>query len=66
MFDILFYGLISATVIQFLYYIVIFGKFAFAKTQSSTPKRIPVSVIVCAKNEAENVQKFVQIGRAHV
>lgn len=61
MFNILFYGLISATVIQFLYYIVIFGKFAFAKTQGTNPKRIPVSVIVCAKNEAENVQKFVPL-----
>lgn len=47
--------------IQFLYYIVIFGKFSFAKPQALAPKRIPISVIVCAKNEEENVRKFVPL-----
>ena len=45
---------IAVVVVQFLYYIVIFGKFSFAKPQAVTPKRIPISVIVCAKNEEEN------------
>jgi glycosyltransferase involved in cell wall biosynthesis len=40
---------------------VFFGKFSFAKKQTLTPKRIPISVIVCAKNEAENVKQFVPI-----
>lgn len=61
MLDILFYSLIGITVIQLLYYVVIFGKFSFAKVQKSNPKRIPVSVIVCAKNEAENVRNFVPL-----
>ncbi|TBX64988.1 glycosyltransferase [Flavobacterium silvisoli] len=52
---------IAVVVVQFLYYIVIFGKFSFAKPQVNTPKRIPVSVIVCAKNEEENVKKFVPL-----
>lgn len=52
---------IVVVVIQFLYYVVFFGKFSFAKRQSQTPKRIPISVLVCAKNEAENVKKFVPI-----
>ncbi|RZJ67079.1 MAG: glycosyltransferase [Flavobacterium sp.] len=47
--------------VQFLYYVVIFGKFAFSKPQKSNPKRIPVSVIVCAKNEEENVREFVPL-----
>lgn len=47
--------------IQFLYYIVIFGKFSFAKPQMATPKRIPISIIVCAKNEEENVKKFIPL-----
>ena len=47
--------------VQFLYYVVFFGKFSFAKPQTSTPKRVPISVIVCAKNEAENVTKFVPL-----
>jgi len=40
---------------------VIFGKFSFAKPQTATPKRIPISVIVCAKNEEENIKKFVPL-----
>jgi glycosyltransferase involved in cell wall biosynthesis len=44
-----------------VYYLFIFGKFAFAKAQKYTPKRIPISVIVCAKNEAENVIRFIPI-----
>ena len=52
---------IAVVCIQFLYYIVIFGKFSFAKPQNATPKRIPISVIVCAKNEAENVIEFIPL-----
>lgn len=52
---------IAVVVIQFLYYIVIFGKFSFAKPQTATPKRVPISIIVCAKNEEENVKKFVPL-----
>ncbi|MGV9004347.1 glycosyltransferase [Flavobacterium sp.] len=47
--------------IQFFYYIVIFGKFSFAKPQTETPKRIPISIIVCAKNEEENVRNFIPL-----
>ena len=52
---------IAVVVIQFLYYIVVFGKFSFAKPQTVNPKRVPISVIVCAKNEEENVKKFVPL-----
>ncbi|MDI9257206.1 glycosyltransferase [Flavobacterium sedimenticola] len=52
---------IAVVVIQFVYYIIIFGKFSFAKPQTLTPKRVPISVIVCAKNEEENVKKFVPL-----
>jgi glycosyltransferase involved in cell wall biosynthesis len=52
---------IAVVVIQFLYYIVVFGKFSFAKPQAVNPKRVPISVIVCAKNEEENVKKFVPL-----
>ncbi len=54
----IFFLFIAVVVVQFLYYIVIFGKFSFAKPQTATPKRIPISVIVCAKNEEENVKKI--------
>lgn len=57
----LFYFFIAIVFIQLFYYLGIFGKFAFAKPQDVTPKNIPVSVIVCAKNEEENVKKFIPL-----
>ncbi len=51
----------SVVFLQFLYYVVVFGKFAFSKPQENKLKRIPVSVIVCAKNEEENVRKFIPL-----
>lgn len=60
-FQILLYALGVITLIQFVYYIIIFGKFSFAKPSTGTVKKIPVSVIVCAKNEAENVKKFIPL-----
>ncbi len=52
---------IAVVVIQFLYYIVFFGKFSFAKPQISSPKRVPISIIVCAKNEEENIKNFIPL-----
>lgn len=56
-----FFVFIFVIVLQLVYYVVIFGKFAFAKSIATTPKKLAVSVIVCAKNEAENVSKFVPL-----
>lgn len=61
MLTIILYVFIVIVVIQLLYYLFVFGKFAFAKAQKITPKRIPISVIVCAKNEAENVARFIPL-----
>lgn len=61
MLTITFYLFIAVVAIQLLYYVVVFGKFAFAKAQKSTPKKIPVSVIVCAKNEEEKVALFIPL-----
>lgn len=55
------YFFIVIVAIQLLYYWGVFGKFAFAKAQKISPKRIPISVIVCAKNEEENVKNFVPL-----
>ncbi|MBU0939809.1 MAG: glycosyltransferase [Bacteroidetes bacterium] len=55
------YFFIAIVAIQIIYFLVVFGKFAFAKAQKITPKRIPISVIVCAKNEEENVVKFIPL-----
>lgn len=60
-FDILFFGLVAVVLFQLIFYIFIFGKFSFAKTEALPKKNIPISVIVCAKNEAENIKKFVPL-----
>ncbi len=54
---ILLFIFVGITLIQLVYYIFIFGRFSFAKEQTIQPKNIPISVIVCAKNEAENIKK---------
>jgi glycosyltransferase involved in cell wall biosynthesis len=55
------YFFIVVVAVQLVYYLIVFGKFAFAKAQKSNPKRISISVIVCAKNEAENVVRFIPL-----
>jgi glycosyltransferase involved in cell wall biosynthesis len=55
------YFFIAIVVIQLFYYLVIFGKFSFAKPQEIETKNIPISVIVCAKNEEENVAKYIPL-----
>ena len=60
-FEVLFFIFIAIVAIQFLYYVVFFGKFSFAKKQDLVSKNIPVSVIVCAKNEQENVKKIIPL-----
>ncbi len=46
--------------IQIAYYLVVFGAFTFAKKNQVNKdkflKSVPVSVIVCAKNEVENIK----------
>jgi glycosyltransferase involved in cell wall biosynthesis len=55
------YFFIIIVAIQLAFYLGIFGKFAFAKVQKTTPKKISISVIVCAKNEEENVANFISL-----
>lgn len=56
--DFLFYTFTVVVVIQVLFYLIIFTKFAFLKPEKKRKKNIPVSVIICAKNEAENLQNY--------
>jgi glycosyltransferase involved in cell wall biosynthesis len=55
------YFFIFVVAIQLLYYLVIFGKFTLVKSEKIIPQNIPISVIVCAKNEQENVAKFIPL-----
>jgi glycosyltransferase involved in cell wall biosynthesis len=56
--DLVFYGFVTVVIIQVIFYLFIYSKFAFAKKQKVSPKNISVSVIICAKNEAENLKTF--------
>ncbi|MEP3839005.1 MAG: glycosyltransferase [Algibacter sp.] len=56
--DFVFYGFITVVIIQVIFYLFLFGRFSFLKQKNSTPKSLAVSVIICAKNEAENLKTF--------
>ena len=56
--DFVFYTFIVVVFIQVVYYFFLFKNFAFIKPEKTTSKKVPVSVIICAKNEAENLQRF--------
>ena len=56
--DFVFYGFIAVVFIQVIYYSFFFSKFAFIKSKKERAKKLSVSVIICAKNEAENLKIF--------
>ncbi|MFL0354017.1 glycosyltransferase [Xanthomarina sp. GH4-25] len=57
--DLVFYTFLFVACIQVLYFILILGKFAFLKDKKKAPyNNVPISVLICAKNEAENLKKF--------
>ncbi|ULC60506.1 glycosyltransferase [Flaviramulus sp. BrNp1-15] len=56
--DFIFYTFIVVVFIQVIFYIFFFGRFAFLKEKKTSSKNIPISVIICAKNEAENLKTF--------
>jgi len=58
MLTILLYAFIAITSIQLIYFLFIFSRFSFAKKKKLAQKDIPVSVLICAKNEAENLKIF--------
>jgi glycosyltransferase involved in cell wall biosynthesis len=58
--DSIFYSFTIVVFIQCIYYLFVFGKFAFSKLKpTQNPNQPPVSVIICAKNEAENLKRFI-------
>lgn len=54
-----FWFFVGIAFVQLCYYTGVFGRFSFLKLPLSTPKRVGVSIVVCAKNEEENVREFV-------
>ena len=57
LFNVLFYVFIGIVAIQIIYYGIIFGRFATLKQKKTTSSHtVPISVIICAKNEADNLK----------
>lgn len=54
---ILFYSFVAIAIIQSIYYSVYLSFFSFQKPLKGKAYKIPLSVIICAKNEAENLKK---------
>lgn len=52
-----FYILVATTAIQLIYFLC-FSSILFLKKEKKSTEKIPISVIICAKNEAENLQEF--------
>ena len=52
------YTFFAVVFIQVIFYIFIFGKFAFLKPTKKEQAHRSISVIICAKNESENLKKF--------
>lgn len=57
-FDILFYIFSGVTFIQIFFYTVIFSRLVFYKNKTVNNIKQGVSVIICARNEAENLKKY--------
>lgn len=55
--DIAFYTFIVVVICQIIYYGIVFSQFAFAKPTYPKTKKISISILVCAKNEAKNLEK---------
>ncbi len=57
--DLLFYGFCITCLVQLGYYLLIFLPFGFYRPTTPRLKKIGISVLVCAKNEAENLKNLV-------
>ncbi|AUS04409.1 glycosyltransferase [Pseudotamlana carrageenivorans] len=55
---VLLYIFLVVVAIQALFYLGVYTKFVFSKDKQSDHNSLPVSVIICAKNEAENLKTF--------
>lgn len=56
--EVIFYTFLAVAFIQYIFYSLFITQFAIAKINKILNKNIAVSVIICAKNEAENLKSF--------
>lgn len=59
--SIVFIVFLVALIIQLFYYLVIYSRFVLYKKQPPASSTEPVSVIICARNEAENLDNYLPI-----
>lgn len=57
-YNVLLYLFVAVSTIQLTFYLSFLKKFVWIKTTKPKQKKIGVSVIICAKNEAENLKRF--------
>jgi glycosyltransferase involved in cell wall biosynthesis len=57
---VLVYAFVAVTVVQVLYYLF-FLRFVAHKPAKETKTDLPISVVVCAKNESENLQRLIPL-----
>ncbi|MDP2088070.1 MAG: glycosyltransferase [Flavobacteriaceae bacterium] len=57
----IFYVFATVVAIQFFYYVILFGRFSFSKPKNQVVNNQPVSVIICAKNESENLKEKLEL-----
>jgi biofilm PGA synthesis N-glycosyltransferase PgaC len=50
-----------STLVQLFYYFFIYGKFLSIKPIDKNSNSIPVSIIICARNEDENLEKYLPL-----
>lgn len=55
----LFYSFLIIFLIQVAYYAVLFLRFGLSKINKPSKKNIGISVLICAKNESENLKAFI-------
>lgn len=56
--DIVFYAFIAVVCLQVIFYIIFSTHFKTSNVEKTTLESPPVSVVICAKNEAENLKTF--------
>ena len=59
--SILFYAFIAVVSIQVIYYLSFLFSFGIQRAENRLKKHIPISIIICAKNEAENLKKNIPL-----
>lgn len=50
--------MVAAFIVQLLYWFIVYVRPAFYKHQKATDSLVPVSIIICARNEADNLKRF--------